>query len=281
MPMVNDCFADAAAIRGEWLRQSFIGLSGRVEDADGALYDGRGGEKVRLCMKMWDTFLTVAESEAGLGSTLMPGQAGLDLAIQTLASPLKLVNGTMNAVVTSIKRAMSAQTMTMLDLYASLNEFQPRYEEVVGSTFQGQAHDLQNALSQPLSLLKGMALRSFPERLIDIRTPLPKGGPHTMSTAVSDTTHNTLAYLEALPSFGSLVDTLLRSGGKAERAWLMGAAPPSTAKSAGSEGGLLNLYAADVLGTLLQFLESQAKNTPRPVGATTYVNNGEILFVRR
>jgi hypothetical protein len=163
--------------------------------------------------------------------------------------------------------------MTMLDLYASLVILQPRYEAAMANSLP-DAKELQGALAGQVNTLRGLALRSFPERLVDIRTSAPRGG---LTTAVSDTTFSTLAYLETLPSFGILIENLLRSSGHVERAWLMGAsAPPSTVKSAAVEGGLVNLYAADVLGTLLTQLETQAKQMRRPIGATFLLNNSEL-----
>jgi len=276
-PIMDELIADVAQIRGDWLRKSMSGLATRVEEADATVYEGRGGEKVRLCMKMWDTFLTVCECEANLSSTIMPGPAGQKLAGQTLPYVLSILSQTMNHVLAGIKRNLSAQTMTMLDLYASLITFQPRYESSIASHFP-DAKDLQTALTGSLNALRGMALRSFPERLVDIRSP-PRSGM-APSSAISETTYNTLAYLEALPSFGNLVETLLRSSGHVERAWLMGAAaPPSTAKSAATEGGLINLYAADVLGTLLSHLETQCKMMRRPIGPTFLINNGELIWL--
>jgi hypothetical protein len=270
---MDKCIRDMAQIRTEWLRKSFAPLAQRAEEADGTAWEGRGGEKVRLSIKLWDTFLTVAECEAHLAEAILPGPAGKQLAELTLASPLSTIRSTMDHVLAGIKRNLSAQNMTMLDLYASLVILQPRYEAAMANSLP-DAKELQGALAGQVNTLRGLALRSFPERLVDIRTSAPRGG---LTTAVSDTTFSTLAYLETLPSFGILIENLLRSSGHVERAWLMGAsAPPSTVKSAAVEGGLVNLYAADVLGTLLTQLETQAKQMRRPIGATFLLNNSEL-----
>jgi len=74
---------------------------------------------------------------------------------------------------------------------------------------------------------------------VDIRTG--SGGPST-SSAISDSTHSTLTYLETLPAYEKTVEGLLNIS-QSERSWLMGQKdPPSPARNANEEGGIVNLY---------------------------------------
>jgi len=54
---------------------------------------------------------------------------------------------------------------------------------------------------------------------------------------------------------------------------------PSSVKSSGEEGGIVNLYVADVLGTLIGALEGLARGMKRPVGQTLLLNNRECSIV--
>lgn len=143
--------------------------------------------------------------------------------------------------------------------------------------------DLQSALSGPISTLRGLALRSFPELLVDIRTA--QGGGTT--SAISDTTYSTLTYLETLPAYDKTVEGLLGRS-QSERSWLMGAKEaPSPVRSASEEGGTVNLFvgmysaawsdklmdSADVLGTLLIHLDGKSKSMRKPVGQAFLLNN--------
>lgn len=98
--------------------------------------------------------------------------------------------------------------------------------------------DLQSALTGPISTLRSLALRSFPELLVDIRTAQKSG----QTSAISETTYSTLTYLETLPVYEKTVEGLLGRS-QSERSWLMGAKEtPSPVRSAGEEGGVVNLF---------------------------------------
>ena len=99
--------------------------------------------------------------------------------------------------------------------------------------------EMLSAITTPIVTLRGLVLRSFPEFLVDIRTG--SGGPST-SSAISDSTHSTLTYLETLPAYEKTVEGLLNIS-QSERSWLMGQKdPPSPARNANEEGGIVNLY---------------------------------------
>lgn len=271
-PILGRCINGLGAIRGDWLRRSLGTLARQVEDAPNT-WDAGDGDKVRLTLKLWEAFVVASEAEVEVAGIMLPGAAGERLVDVTVPHGVGVLSSTMAAIIASIKRNLSDNTMLLLNLYQSLTDFGPRYDSTMSHVLSEDNPEVRNALTAPLSTLRSLALRSFPERLADIRTP-PRNA--AMSTAIDDTTHSTLVYLEQLPSFGPLAETLLRSTGHGERAWLMGMKePPSTARSAAEEGGIVNLYAADVLGTLLISLEQRAKGMRKPVGAGFLLNNCE------
>lgn len=104
-----------------------------------------------------------------------------------------------------------------------------------------EAKDLQTPLNQSIASLRSLALRSFPEFLVDIKSTAVNG----TSSSISDTTHSVLKYLEALPDYEKVVEGLLGKS-HSERSWLMGSKEiPSRARSAEEEGGVVNLYVGE------------------------------------
>ena len=165
-----------------------------------------------------------------------------------------------------IKRQLSVHTFFALELYQSLVMLQQqRWDQAISKCLQmtntppssPEARDVASILAAPLSTLRGLVLRSFPERLVDIRTAA-SGGP--LASAISEVTFSTLTYLEMLPQYGPTVEGLLSSS-HSERSWLMGAKEaPSMARSASEEGGVLNLY----VGGYILPLKSPAHNSRHP-----------------
>lgn len=271
-PLLGQCIMDIATIRGEWLRKSLAGLAARIDEVDGSVWEGRNGEKVRLMMELWEAFIVASEAEADVAEMMLPGDAGARLVVLTLPYGNDVGVGALDQVIATIKKNLSAQTLVLLDLYSALVNFQPRFESTMDKVLGSEPSECKTALVAPISSLRALALRSFPERLVDIRAPARTA--HNQTTAIDDITHSTLAFLEQLPTFGPLAETLLRSSGKAERSWLMGMnQPPSSAKSADEEGGIASLYAADVLGTLLIHLDSRAKAMRKPISSAFVLNN--------
>lgn len=203
----------------------------------------------------------------------MPGASGEMLVGKVLSYATPVLSGVMNNITASIKRDLTGQTMLLLDLYANLTEFQSKLDTRLGQVLgTREAEEVAGVLPNAMAVLKQLAQRSFPERLVDIRNPSRN---NVANVGVDPVTHATLSYLEVLPKFGTVVDGLLRSG-RGERSWLMGLPPPSPAKSAEEEGGVLNLYVADILGALIQHLEQKAGPMRKLASYTYLLNNREF-----
>lgn len=213
-----------------------------------------------------------------LQSQLMPGASGEMLVGKVLSYATPVLNSVMNNITASIKRDLTGQTMLLLDLYANLTDFQAKLDSRLGQILNTrEAEEVAAVLPNSMAVLKQLAQRSFPERLVDIRNPSRN---NVANVGVDPTTHSTLSYIELLPKFGAVVDSLLRSG-RGERSWLMGLPPPSPAKSAEEEGGVLNLYVADILGALIQHLEQKAAPMRKLAGYTYLLNNCEFSASQR
>jgi exocyst complex protein 7 len=120
---------------------------------------------------------------------------------------------------------------------------------MTSATSLAEAKDLLGVLSGPISTLRGLALRSFPELLVDIKDARSgqagEGTGTATTTAISGITYTTLTYLETLPMYEKTVEELLGTS-HSERSWLMGAKePPSSVKSAAEEGGVVSLFVGE------------------------------------
>lgn len=217
-----------------------------------------------------------------------------------LSAPLTAIVAAVQPTITTIKRSLSSHTFVALELYTALIAAQSTYEHVasrcLNKTNSPASAEILQPLSQPLSTLRSLVLRSFPEMLVDIRSTSASGN----TSGISDTTYSVLTYIETLPAYEKTVESLL-SKSHSERSWLMGAKDaPSPVRSAAEEGGVINLYvgassvpllaglvmdrqltnSADILGTLLSHLEQRSKPMRKPIGPTFLLNNREAISVR-
>ncbi|EIW68795.1 hypothetical protein M231_06865 [Tremella mesenterica] len=266
-----------AEIRVDWIRRSLSAMLAKVEEVDGDGIWEVGKEKVGALVKLWEVLLPVMEAETLVITALFPASPPPLLFPTTFLPVVSLISSTLTPNINIIKRSLSSHTFFALELFRALGSLQPRWESTVHKCLSmlppappSDVRELHTPLSSPISGLRGLIMRSFPERLVDIKIS-PVGGPP--ESTISDVTYTTLTYLEMLPSYHEVVEGLLGQS-HAERSWLMGSKEiPSTARSAADEGGLLNLFVADVLGTLLQHLETRAGPMRKPIGSTFLLNN--------
>ncbi|WRT66900.1 uncharacterized protein IL334_003865 [Kwoniella shivajii] len=277
-PIWEQTISSFAEMRGDWFCRCLSGLVSRVEEIDegGIWSEGRGRDKVRGLVGLWESLLNLAEAETLLITTLFPTPPPT-LLLQTLSSPTQLLTSTLQPTLNSIKKSLSSQIFTALDLYTSLTKTQISWDQGLTKCFQmtytpssPETKDNLSILNQPISTLRSLSLRSFPELLVDIRTTQIDGPP---TSSISETTHSTLNYLETLPQYENVVEGLLGKS-HSERSWLMGQKdPPSPARNANEEGGTVNLFVADVLGTLLIHLDAKSTSMRKPIGQAFLLNN--------
>lgn len=209
------------------------------------------------------------QAETLLITTLFPSHPPASLLPQSLSQPLSLLSTAFNPTISTIKRSISTHAFLAIELYASLQVISGRWEATLTKCLSmthtpstgSDVRDMLTALSGTVTTIRGLAMRSFPEFLVDIRTASGNGngngngnngngngngiGERGPSAGISDTTHSTLTYLETLPAFETTVETLLQSS-QSQRSWLMGASEaPSPVRSAAEEGGVVKLFVGE------------------------------------
>jgi hypothetical protein len=204
---------------------------------------------------------------------MFPGETGNDLAGLIVRRSSHFLASTMWKAVEPFTRDLVAHGMLLLQLWSELRNAWD--DDMYTSVVPRNAQDLDSLLNA----IGRYARSSFAARLKDIGTP-PSSPP--LSTTIDDMTYAALTYLEQLPLLGDdVVATVLHTMDR-ERGWLEATeAPPSGAVDAEEEGGILNLYAADVLGTLINSLKVRAERMPTLVGAMYLLENGEPTFISR
>ncbi|OCF55156.1 hypothetical protein L486_07267 [Kwoniella mangroviensis CBS 10435] len=281
-PIWDQTINTFAEMRGEWMCRCLSGLITKVEEADegGIWADGRGREKVKGLTGLWEGLLSLVEAETLLITTLFPTHPPSTLLLRTLSSPIEILLRILQPTINSIKKSLSSQTFIALDLYTSLSSIQQSWENILTKCLNMtqtslsimEVKEVLTVLNQPVSTLRSLCLRSFPEFLVDIRTTRIDS---TLTSSIADITYSTLSYLEQLqlPEFEKTVEGLLGKS-HSERSWLMGQKDaPSPARNAGEEGGTVNLFVADVLGTLLIHLDARSRAMRKPIGQAFLLNN--------
>lgn len=162
-------------------------------------------------------------------------------------SPLTAIISAIQPTINTIKRSLSTHTFLALELYTALIAAQSTYEHVatrcLEMTQAPRSAETLTPLSQILSTLRSLVLRSFPEMLVDIRTTSGQGN----TSGIADTTYSVLTYIETLPAYEKTVENLLGKS-HSERSWLMGAKDaPSPVRSAAEEGGIVNLFVGEYM----------------------------------
>ncbi|WWC69690.1 uncharacterized protein I206_103633 [Kwoniella pini CBS 10737] len=278
-PIWDQTIATFGDMRGDWLCRCLSRLISRLEESDegGIWSEGRGREKVQGLTVCWESLLSLVEAETLLITTLFPSNPPTNLLQFTLHAPTESLTRLLQPTLNTVKRSLSTHIYLALDLYRSLTTIQSTWDTIISKCLSmtntptsHETKELLSILNQPVSTLRSLSLRSFPELLVDIKSSRIDG---PLTSSIADITYSTLGYLENMNGFEKLIEGLL-SKSHSERSWLMGQKEsPSPARNASEEGGIVNLFVADVLGTLLQHLDARARNMRRPIGQAFSLNN--------
>lgn len=263
-PLYGDMVRSFADVRADGINRSMTHLLARVDEIDeGGIWEGgRGREKARGLIGLWDALIVIAEvsyplvaiadrqAETMLYTSLFPNRPPPELLPLAILPSIQLVNNAFNATINTIKRSLASHVFVAFELFQSLVRTSQRWETAVQKCLSmtqtdpssPEARDVLSAQMGTISTLRALAKRSFPEFIVDIRMAPATAGP---SSAISDVTHTTLTYLETLPQYEKTVESLLASN-QSQRSWLMGAGEtPSPVRSAEEEGGTVKLYVGE------------------------------------
>jgi exocyst complex protein 7 len=93
--------------------------------------------------------------------------------------------------ITSIRKSLSNNTFFAFELYSTLLALQPRWESAVRE-LTGDAK-LVNVIAEQSAVLRGVCLRSFPEILVDVKSPMVasrRSAGDVQTVGVADVTYS-------------------------------------------------------------------------------------------
>jgi len=101
--------------------------------------------------------------------------------------PINILNNLLLAQSNAIKRSLSTNAFYALELYQTLSGLQGRWEESIKLMLADP--ELEAIVAEAAAANRGACLRSFPEILVDVRTPAPTGMKEMNSSSVADITY--------------------------------------------------------------------------------------------
>lgn len=220
---LRDSQRGAADMRGSWIKKS-LERSGermleRLEGFDGV----KGGREVG---RWTEGLIETTEMEFGLLQKLstLSDPALLSSAYNALLMPLMSVFSTiLTSLNNLVKKNLEKNTFLALSAYSSLSIFTARWDKMSSRRGNASGSELKDALQS----LRATCLRSFPERLADIKaSAFGRGPPGELGTNLSGTTVSTVEYLERLPDVREGAGSALLALGDGN--WKMGEGVPLT-----------------------------------------------------
>jgi exocyst complex protein 7 len=134
----------------------------------------------------------VGQTEYDLINHLFP-PATTSALLTIFKSPIKTLNDLLTTQTNTIKRSLNANTFYALELYQTLNGLHGQWEESVRQLLGDQ--DMEKTVAEAAAAMRGACLRSFPEVLVDVRTPAAAGTRDVGTSSVADITY-TVSRLE-------------------------------------------------------------------------------------
>lgn len=109
-----------------------------------------------------------AEYKTLIQCALLPGRDLIKDAFETMSRPLvSAFSSSLSTLSSLVKRNLQSNIFMALAVYSSLSEVQEQYTEIL----LRRTGRKDNDLSTGIHALRGLCIRSFPELLLEIKTP--------------------------------------------------------------------------------------------------------------
>jgi exocyst complex protein 7 len=108
--------------------------------------------------------------------------------VTIFAGAINLLNDLLVSQTNAIKKSLNTNSFYALELYQALTRAQDRWELTV-TQLLGE-HPAVAIIGETAGALRGACLRSFPEILVDVRTPAPAATRDVNSSSVADITYS-------------------------------------------------------------------------------------------
>ncbi|KAG8690052.1 hypothetical protein FRC09_012160 [Ceratobasidium sp. 395] len=274
--VIQEAQAGYADMRSQWCKKSVdSGIRKVLAAAD------TGTDRIAIGQEFgtWVNgmlLLADAEYKALQRCAILTGRDSLKESFEVITRPLVTAfTSSLSNLSALVKRNLQNNIFMALSIYASLSEAQEQYTDIIIR----RAGRKDNDLSTGIHALRGVCIRSFPELLLEIKTPAmspptPTPGRGEIGTGIADVTVLAVDYLEQIPAVADAMSSMLITLGDGN--WRMGEGtiPGSKARIEESDEP-----EHDIISSLVSTLTTISRFLKRPALTAIFMLNN-VSYIR-
>ncbi|CAE6449936.1 unnamed protein product [Rhizoctonia solani] len=284
LAVIQEAQAGYADMRSQWCKKA---VDGGVRRILAAADTGTDRIAVGREFGTWvEGLLAMADAEYKTlqRCALLPSRDLIKETFEIVTRPLVTVFASSLSTLSSlVKKNLQNNIFMALAIYSSLSYSQERYTEIMLRRTGRKDNDLSTGIHS----LKGVCIRSFPELLLEIKTPAmspPTATPGRgeIGTGIADVTIMATNYLEQIPDVADAMSSMLITLGDGN--WRMGEGTVPGAKSRIEESTdpeqiILEHFTFDIISTVISTINTTSRFLKRPALSSIFVLNN-VSYIR-
>ncbi|KAH7344564.1 Cullin repeat-like-containing domain protein [Rhizoctonia solani] len=284
LAVIQEAQAGYADMRSQWCKKA---VDGGVRRILAAADTGTDRIAVGREFGTWvEGLLAMADAEYKTlqRCALLPSRDFIKEAFEIITRPLVTVFASSLSTLSSlVKKNLQNNIFMALAIYSSLSYSQERYTDILLRRTGRKDNDLSTGIHS----LKGVCIRSFPELLLEIKTPAmspPTATPGRgeIGTGIADVTIMATNYLEQIPDVADAMSSMLITLGDGN--WRMGDGTIPGAKSRIEESTdpeqvILEHFTFDIISTVISTINTTSRFLKRPALSSIFVLNN-VSYIR-
>ncbi|KAG9085523.1 hypothetical protein FS749_004353, partial [Ceratobasidium sp. UAMH 11750] len=284
LAVVQEAQAGYADMRSQWCKKSVDGGIRRVLAAADT-----GTDRIAIGQEFgtWVNgmlLLADAEHKALQRCAILTGRDSIKECFEVITRPLVTsFTSSLSNLSSIVKRNLQNNIFMALAIYSSLSEAQDQYTDII----LRRTGRKDNDLSTGIHALRGVCIRSFPELLLEIKTPAmspPTATPGRgeIGTGIADVTVLAVEYLEQIPAVADAMSSMLMTLGDGN--WRMGEGMIPGSKTRIEESNepervILEHFTYDIISTLISTLTAISRFLKRPALTAIFMLNN-VSYIR-
>ncbi|CAE6434452.1 unnamed protein product [Rhizoctonia solani] len=284
LAVIQEAQAGYADMRSQWCKKA---IDGGIRRILAAADTGTDRIAVGREFGIWvEGLLAMADTEYKTlqRCALLPNRDLIKETFEIITRPLVSVfSSSLSTLSSLVKKNLQNNIFMALAIYSSLSNSQERYTDIMLRRTGRKDNDLSTGIHS----LKGVCIRSFPELLLEIKTPAmspPTATPGRgeIGTGIADVTVMATNYLEQIPDVADAMSSMLITLGDGN--WRMGegtipGAKPRVEESTDPEQIILEHFTFDIISTLISTVNTISRFLKRPALTSIFVLNN-ISYIR-
>ncbi|GAB1518759.1 exocyst complex protein exo70 [Rhizoctonia solani] len=288
LAVIQEAQAGYADMRSQWCKKAVDGGVRRILAAADT-----GTDRIAIGREfgIWVEGLLIladAEYKTLQKCALLPGRDFIKDSFEIITRPLVSVfSSSLSTLSSLVKKSLQSNIFMALAIYSSLSQSQDRYTDIMLRRTGRKDNDLSTGIHS----LKGVCIRSFPELLLEIKTPAmspPTAAPGRgeIGTGIADVTVMATNYLEQIPDVADAMSSMLITLGDGN--WRMGegtipGSKPRVEESTDPEQVILEHFTScqkvDIISTVISTVNTISRFLKRPALTSIFVLNN-ISYLR-